>query len=91
MPDEATFWVTATLLVMVPLVFSASVFRPYATPKLAVLLVGASLLAGLVALDAACCRARRSSAPARTVFVWPFSHINQKKSRALPAVILPQN
>lgn len=54
--NNALFWVCISLLVLVPLVFDVSVRRTYVTPKLAILLVGASILvqlAGLAALAAA--------------------------------------
>lgn len=54
--NTALFWVCLSLLVLVPLVFVVSVHRTYAAPKLAILLVGASILAplaGLAALEAA--------------------------------------
>src|SRR6185369_5912541 len=50
--NSILFWICLSLLVLVPLVFVASVYRTYATPKLAILLVGASILAPLAVLAA---------------------------------------
>jgi O-antigen ligase/tetratricopeptide (TPR) repeat protein len=50
--SSSIFWVSATLLFLVPLVFSTSVRAVYALPKFVLLLVGAALLALLLSLYA---------------------------------------
>src|SRR5262249_27681778 len=47
----AVFWLALSLLILVPLVFDTRLHRIYVIPKLAVLLVGASLLIPLIVLD----------------------------------------
>jgi hypothetical protein len=43
-PDSAIFWLSMSLLLLVPLALSTSVYTKYALPKFVVLLVGSSLL-----------------------------------------------
>src|SRR3977135_587043 len=45
---EATYWLTVSLLVAVPLVFSTAVYRMYSLPKFALLLTGAAALVPLL-------------------------------------------
>jgi O-antigen ligase/Tfp pilus assembly protein PilF len=47
---EPLFWITVSLVILVPLVFSASLHRTYITPKLAILLIGSAGIAPLTAL-----------------------------------------
>lgn len=47
-PGEAPYWLTVSLLVIVPLAFSSAVYRIYTVPKFAVLLTGSSLLVALL-------------------------------------------
>src|SRR5713226_2015994 len=51
-PRKAVFWLTISLLVTIPLAFSTELHRIYTIPKLALLLVGASALIALIALNA---------------------------------------
>jgi O-antigen ligase/tetratricopeptide (TPR) repeat protein len=51
-PRKAVFWLTISLLVLIPLAFNTGVHRIYAIPKLALLLVGASALVPLIAFSA---------------------------------------
>lgn len=45
---EATYWLTVSVLVIVPLAFSSAVYRIYTVPKFAVLLTGAAALVPLL-------------------------------------------
>lgn len=45
---DAPFWLTVSLLVVVPLAFSSAVYRIYTVPKFAVLLTGAAALVPLL-------------------------------------------
>lgn len=47
-PGEATYWLTVSVLVIVPLAFSSAVYRIYTVPKFAVLLTGAAALVPLL-------------------------------------------
>lgn len=47
-PGEAPYWLTVSLLVIVPLAFSSAVYRIYTVPKFAVLLTGAAALVPLL-------------------------------------------
>jgi uncharacterized membrane protein len=46
---KAVFWLTISLLVLVPLAFSTGLHRIYVIPKLALLLIGGSALIPLIA------------------------------------------
>jgi len=46
------FWACASVIVLVPLAFSTTVYRIFVIPKLAVLLVGAALIVFLIGLSA---------------------------------------
>ena len=45
------FWLTVSLLVLTPLVFSTTLYRSFALPKFALLLIGSSLIIPLLALN----------------------------------------
>src|SRR6266436_6205980 len=47
-PGEATYWLTVSVLVVVPLAFSTAVYRIYTVPKFAVLLMGGAALIPLL-------------------------------------------
>jgi hypothetical protein len=51
-PRKAVFWLTTSLLVLIPLAFNTGFHRIYSTPKLALLLIGASLAIPLIAFSA---------------------------------------
>ena len=49
-PDLALFWLSMSLLILVPLAFSTSVYTKYVLPKFVILLVGSSALLLLLAI-----------------------------------------
>jgi putative inorganic carbon (HCO3(-)) transporter len=51
-PRKTIFWLATSLLVLIPLAFNPRLHRIYSTPKLALLLVGASLIIPLIATSA---------------------------------------
>jgi len=51
-PRKAVFWLTTSLLALIPLAFDTKLHRIYVVPKLALLLVGASVLIPLIAFSA---------------------------------------
>lgn len=50
-PDKAVFWLSISLLLLVPLALNTAVYTKYTLPKFVVLLVGSSLLVLLLAMN----------------------------------------